>query len=173
MQASDGSDQRDKLNALQNRVQQIIETTNLADARNVVKQLAKQLNINLLDCAAALLYLHQPVLETANTANSITKKEPKPHYKLVRYRLDIGSQHQVEKEQIQAVLIQESGVDKKRIGNIDIRHNYTLVELPDGMPADIFQLLSEASINDRKLAIKRIKSNRKISNIKQNHSTSN
>jgi ATP-dependent RNA helicase DeaD len=75
--------------------------------------------------------------------------------------LNVGSQHRVLKEQIQAVLIEESGVDKKRIGKIDIRPSYTLVELPEGMPADIFQLLSEATVCERKLGIKRMKPNRR------------
>jgi hypothetical protein len=33
--------------------------------------------------------------------------------------------------------------------------------LPDGMPADIFQLLSEATVNGYLLSIKRVKPNRK------------
>jgi len=32
-----------------------------------------------------------------------------------------------------------------------------LVDLPVGMPADIFQLLSEVEINQRKLNLKRVK----------------
>jgi ATP-dependent RNA helicase DeaD len=148
---------KDAVDELDMRLQRILKEQNLSEAQQAINALALRLNISLLDCAAALWFLQQPPLTIS--PNSAVKTK----YRFVRYRLDIGSQHQVEKEQIETVLVQESGVDKKRIGKIDIRHNYTLVELPDGMPADIFQLLSEATIGDRKLAIKRVKTNRKSS----------
>lgn len=165
MHLSADSTDDNKPDGLAQRIQRIISRYNLANSRDSVTELAKQLNISILDCAAALFYLNQSEHEFISLPEPeikpIIKKEPKQHFKLVRYRLDVGSQHQVEKEQLQALLVHESGVDKKSIGKIDIRHNYTLVELPDGMPADIFQLLSEAMIGERKLAIKRIKSNRR------------
>ena len=151
-----------KKDPLDTRVLQIIGEQDLASQRDVIQRTAARLNISQLDCAAALLYLNQPPLHSQPKNVEIPFKETgKPNYRFVRYRLDVGSQHNVAKEQIQAVLVEESGVDKKRIGRIDIRHNYTLVELPDGMPADIFQLLSEAVIGERKLAIKLVKPNRR------------
>ena len=87
----------------------------------------------------------------------------------VRYRLDVGTQHQITEEQLLTVLIEESGVDRKRISRVNMREAYTLVDLPDGMPADIFQLLREATVGGRQLKIKRVKSNRrKIQELKQN-----
>lgn len=143
---------------------QTVAGQNLALQRDLIQATAARLNISLLDCAAALLYLSrlQAVPQSPHADNP--SREPiRTNYRFVRYRLDVGAQHQVVKEQLQTLLIEESGVDRKRIGKIDIRHNYTLVELPDGMPADIFQLLSEATIGGRKLAIKRIKPNRRNS----------
>jgi ATP-dependent RNA helicase DeaD len=154
----------DSTNCLDLRLRQIIDTQTLDTQRKAINALAISINSNVLDCAAALLYIQQLQIATPTLITTTTPPESvKARYRFVRYRLDVGSQHQVEKEQIETVLIQESGVDKKRIGKIDIRHNYTLVELPDGMPADIFQLLSEAKVGERKLAIKRVKSNRKPS----------
>lgn len=147
---------------LEKRLQAIIAEQSLTAQRDQVHRIATRLEVSLLDCAAALLYLNQPQPVLAAKAKASPSREPiKPNYRSVRYRLDIGTQHKVSKEQIQEVLIEESGVDKKRIGRIDIRHNYTLVELPDGMPADIFQLLSEAVIGEQKLAIKRVKPSRR------------
>lgn len=158
----DGCACSDKANALEKRLEQIIGEQNLASQRDLIQGMAARLDASLLDCAAALLYLSQPLINSQSKTSDIPSREViNASYRFVRYRLDVGSQHNVIKEQIQAVLIEESGVDKKRIGRIDIRHNYTLVELPDGMPADIFQLLSEATIGDRKLAIKRVKPNRR------------
>jgi ATP-dependent RNA helicase DeaD len=149
---------------LAEHLQQIINQQPLNEQRALIKALSAQLGFSALDFAAALLFVYKPEADTLNnpaqTVN-VNNLRSRSSFRSVRYRLDVGSQHNVCKEQIQAVLIEESGVDKKRIGRIDIRHNYTLVELPDGMPADIFQLLSEATVADRKLALKRVKSNRR------------
>ena len=88
-----------------------------------------------------------------------------PSIKMVRYRLDVGSKHQVTSEELKKILIEESGVDKNNINNINIQGDYTLVELPDEMPQDIFLHLKSVEIKQRKLDIKRVKArNKKRSN---------
>jgi len=84
-----------------------------------------------------------------------------PGIKMVRYRLDVGCKHQVTSEELKKVLIEESGVDKNNINNINIQGDYTLVELPDEMPQDIFQHLKSIEIKQRKLDIKRVKARNK------------
>ena len=157
-----GGRDANQLEVLEKRLAQVIAEQNLDTQREMIQKTIAKLNVSSLDYAAALVFLMQELADDSlKTPDSAAKEQVKNHYRFVRYRLDVGSQHNVAKEQIQAVLIEESGVDKKRIGRIDIRQNYTLVELPDGMPADIFQLLSEATIGERKLAIKRVKSSRR------------
>lgn len=80
-----------------------------------------------------------------------------PSIKMVRYRLDVGSKHQVTSEELKKILIEESGVDKNNINNINIQGDYTLVELPDEMPQDIFLHLKSVEIKQHKLDIKRVK----------------
>ncbi|MFI3156186.1 MAG: DbpA RNA binding domain-containing protein [Methylococcaceae bacterium] len=77
--------------------------------------------------------------------------------KMVRYRLSVGCKHQVTSEEIKKVLIEESGVDKNNIKIINIQGDYTLVELPDEMPQDIFLHLKMVEIKQHKLDIKRVK----------------
>ncbi len=85
--------------------------------------------------------------------------------KMVRYRLDVGCKHQVTSEELKKVLIEESGVDKNNINIINIQGDYTLVELPDEMPQDIFLHLKSVEIKQHKLDIKRVKArNKKRSN---------
>jgi hypothetical protein len=162
MAGVDDSTDTNHLEVLEKHLALLIAEQNLDTQRDEILQAINSMNVSLLDFSAALLYLIQPqAAGLKKTAELASKKPDKQQYRFVRYRLDLGSQHHVVKEQIQAVLIEESGVDKKRIGRIDIRQTYTLVELPDGMPADIFQLLSEATIGERKLAIKRVKPSRR------------
>lgn len=105
------------------------------------KQLPKALKTSALDDAAAVIAL--------------------PGIKMVRYRLDVGSKHQVTSEELKKILIEESGVDKNNIKYINIQGDYTLVELPDEMPQDIFMHLKSVEIKQRKLDIKRVKSRNK------------
>jgi hypothetical protein len=80
-----------------------------------------------------------------------------PAVKMVRYRLDIGKKHQLTVNELKKVLVEESGVDKNNINNVMIHGQYTLIELPDEMPQDIFQHLKTVEINSQKLNIKRLK----------------
>lgn len=157
-----------KLEKLKKRLQHVLKQANLDAQRAVVQQIGKDMAIAPLDCAAALLYIGQPHLfqnprEQQEPENTIAPPPAfkGPVYRNVRYRLDVGTSHRITEEQVLAVLIEESGVDRKRIARLDMRDTYTLVDLPDGMPADIFQLLSEATLDGRPLNIKRVKSNRR------------
>ncbi len=76
--------------------------------------------------------------------------------KMVRYRLAVGSKQQVTLDELKKVLIEESGVDKNNIA-INIQGDYTLVELPDEMPQDIFLHLKSVEIMQHKLDIRRVK----------------
>lgn len=154
-----------KLEKLKKRLQHVLNQQDLQTHRALIQQLSSDMTIDPIDCAAALLFISQPRL----FQHPKDQEEPQPPlpifkpplYRNVRYRLDIGRKHDVTEEQLLAVLIEESGVDRKRISRVDMRDTYTLVDLPDGMPADIFQLLREATVGDRQLNIKRCKPNRR------------
>jgi hypothetical protein len=75
--------------------------------------------------------------------------------------MEIGQMHGIVLDDIKAVLVEVAGVECSRIERLEIRNHYTLVDLPNGMPADIFQLLSETKINRQKLNLKRIKFQRR------------
>lgn len=152
------------------RLQKTLSTENLQQQRDLIQRIAAELKLDMLDCAAALVYLSQPNLYQSikktlpETSQSFNFEIPlsTPKKKSVRYRLEVGNRHQVKSEEIKDILVAESGVDRNRIGRIDIRDHYTIIELPDGMPADIFQLLGEVEIRRQKLNIKRLKSQRKF-----------
>ncbi len=155
-----------KLDKLKKRLQHVLTQEHLEPHRAIILQVAQELAIEPLDLAAALLYATQPHLIQPQTNQDTGKHFIKPHKtaqapRSVRYHLSVGSSHQIDPEEIFNVLIAESGVDRKRITRLDMRDTYTLIDLPDGMPADIFQLLSEATVGGRKLRIKRVKPNRK------------
>ncbi|MCQ8106338.1 DbpA RNA binding domain-containing protein [Methylomonas sp. SURF-2] len=155
-----------KLDKLKKRLQLVLGQEDLRAHRQLIQKTGMELGVDPLDCAAALLFISQPHL-FQNTVNEQAPSRPplavfkQAHYRNVRYRLDVGKNHHIDQEQLLSTLVEESGVDKKRIARIDIRDSYTLVDLPEGMPADIFQLLSEATVQGHPLNIKRIKPNRR------------
>jgi hypothetical protein len=100
-----------------------------------------------------------------NNNNSIAAESILPTIqsgiKMLRYRLNVGSKHQINAEELKKVLIEESGVDKNNINIITIQGDYTIVELPDEMPQDIFLHLKSVEIGQHKLDIKRVKAHSK------------
>jgi len=171
MQAGEKKQQK-----LKKRLENVLKNKDLQQQKLFLAQLEKQLNVSKEDCAAALLYLVSPGLFQSSECSKSTqhKNINKPPVirpaipKSVRYRLHVGSQHGVSADEIKQVLVQESGVDIKRITRVDIKSDYTVVELPDGMPADIFQLLSETEIRQQKLKLKRLKPQRRYRRYRRN-----
>ncbi len=167
MQAGEKKQQR-----LKKRLENVLKNKDLQQQKLFLAQLKEQLNVSQEDCAAALLYLASPGLFQSSECSKNTQHENIPVIrpalpKSVRYRLHVGSQHGVSVDEIKQVLVQESGVDIKRITRVDIKSDYTVVELPDGMPADIFQLLSETEIRQQKLKLKRLKPQRRYRRYKR------
>jgi hypothetical protein len=151
--------------SLKNQLQQILTKQNLEDERMIIRSLTDELSIDNLTCAAALVFLNQNnENRLVNSSFTIQKSQAQLPItntalgiKMLRYRLDVGSHHQINVEMIKKVLIEESGVDKNNISNINIQSLYTLLELPDEMPPDIFQHLKSVEINQHKLEIRRVK----------------
>lgn len=153
------------------RLEKVLATADLRLQRQLIERITEEMGIELIDCAAALVLLSQSNLFHHSKDHS-SKKEfpvkaplrpetvilrPMPPPKMVRYRIDVGQKHNVNLDEIKKVFIEEAGVDVKTIGEVDIRHHYSLIELPEGMPSDIYQLLTTVSIHEQKLNIKRVK----------------
>lgn len=156
---------RDK-EALRKKLQKALSEKDFIDYRAWVESLSAELNVDFLDCAAALAYLCQSGLHKTSLRPEKSKVEvvkiptPEANIKMVRYRLEIGKQHKVTVDDIKRMLVDETGVERKLIGYIDIHNHFTLIRLPEGMPADIFTHLRSLKINEQELNIKRIRGNR-------------
>ena len=148
---------------LRQRIQQAIQSADLENDRALIRQMAVELDIDFLDCAAALVHLYQANSNSNVAQRDQTEKCEKAseelfpaESKLVRYRLEVGRKHSVSKEDIKDTFVQEAGVDRKMIGLIEMYHQYTLIELPEGMPNDIFYHLKTVEIRQYKLHIRHV-----------------
>lgn len=164
---------------LKSQVQEIIAAQNLDGQRLLINAIATEIKVSVLDFAAAIVYLNQrsqdkALSEKASSRNFGENRSERllnqPSIKLVRYRLDLGIRHQVALDEIKKVLVEESGVDVKNISNVRIMESYTLIDLPDEMPQEIFHHLKTIEINGQMLDIRRVKPrNKKRNNRRHGH----
>lgn len=122
---------------------------------------ARHLNLDYLDVAAALLALIEPSQALSDTEKDKLTQEKQKAYELiqaqmVRYRIEVGRIHKVTVNQIKDLLVEEAGVERNRIGYVDIFDHYTVLSLPPGMPIEILQTFKELEINQQVLDIKRL-----------------
>ena len=82
-------------------------------------------------------------------------KTPPPE-DMERYRLEVGHQHEVKPGNIVGAIANEAGLDAQHIGHIDIHTEYSLVDLPIGMPKDVLQDLRKARVCGHRLDISRL-----------------
>jgi ATP-dependent RNA helicase DeaD len=66
--------------------------------------------------------------------------------RMVHYRMQVGRRDKVNPGAIAAIISREAGLDRKHIGNIQINDETSVVELPDGMPSDVYKALKKVRI---------------------------
>jgi ATP-dependent RNA helicase DeaD len=70
-----------------------------------------------------------------------------------RYRIEVGHKHGLKPGDVVGAISNESGLESKFIGAINIDYDYALVDLPFGMPKSIFNLLKRTWIKSHKMSI--------------------
>jgi ATP-dependent RNA helicase DeaD len=74
-----------------------------------------------------------------------------------RYRIEVGRRQGVTPADIVGAISNEAGLESRYIKGITIRRNFSTVDLPKGMPSDIFHILKKAWIRSKPMAISRVK----------------
>ena len=72
------------------------------------------------------------------------------------FRIEVGHHHGVKPGNIVGAIANEIGIDGDHIARIKIEENYSTVELPTGMPKDLFQALKKVRVAGQALNISRI-----------------
>ncbi len=84
------------------------------------------------------------------------KKEMPPAEGLERFRIEVGHSHDVQPGNIVGAIANEAGLDGKHIGHIKIHDDFSYVDLPEGMPKEVFQDLIKTRVAGQALKISRI-----------------
>ncbi|XOV88008.1 MAG: DEAD/DEAH box helicase [Pseudomonadota bacterium] len=79
----------------------------------------------------------------------------KPPEGMERFRIEVGRVHDVKPGNIVGAIANEAGLDGEHIGHIEIYDDHCLIDLPSGMPKDIFQGLKRVIVAERPLNITR------------------
>ena len=72
------------------------------------------------------------------------------------FRLEVGHAHGVKPGNIVGAIANEAGLDGRHIGHVDIRDDHSFVDLPEGMPREIFRSLQKVRVVGQELRISRI-----------------
>ncbi len=73
--------------------------------------------------------------------------------KMELYRIEVGNSHGVKPGNIVGAIANETGIDGDHIARIKIEENYSTVELPAGMPKELFQELKKVRVAGQQLNI--------------------
>jgi ATP-dependent RNA helicase DeaD len=143
----------------------------MAFMQNLVEQYRNEHDVPALDIAAALAKMSigdKPLLLSPDKEKPPRRKDDaavprgkkrrgktstEPDSDKERYRIDVGHEHGVKPGNIVGAIANEAGLAGEHIGHISIEKNYSLVDLPVGMPRDIFMDLKKVRVCGRPMKI--------------------
>ncbi|MES9813950.1 MAG: DEAD/DEAH box helicase [Candidatus Thiodiazotropha sp.] len=158
------------------RISDTIAAGELEFMQNLLEQFQQEHDVPALEIAAALAKLsmgdqslllkperERPARRDAESKSQRRKNEKRqrkpqtrPANGMERFRIDVGHQHQVKPGNIVGAIANEAGLDAQYIGHIDIHDDFSLVDLPVGIPKDIYQDLKRAWVCGQRLNISRL-----------------
>jgi ATP-dependent RNA helicase DeaD len=143
----------------------------------MVDQYQQEHNIPAIEVAGALAKLAQgetPLLLTKEPKRVQFFEDERPHKKkksrreprkeprksfvpqeegMERFRIEVGHDHGVKPGNIVGAIANEAGLDSEHIGHIKIHDDFSTVDLPEGMPRDIFRILKKVWVSGQQLQI--------------------
>ena len=175
-----------RIDKFRQQITDVLAENDLALFQNILEQYQQEHNIPALEIAAALAKIAQgntPLLvkdkpqesrrdfsdshsDRKHSADRPPRKRSAKHEKppeegMVRFRIEVGHNHQVMPGNIVGAIANEAGLDSKYIGRINIFDDYSTVDMPDEMPKEIFQHLQKVRISGQQIKISRLSGDKK------------
>ena len=161
------------------KIDAALGSDDLSVFRDLVERYEQEKNVPAVEIAAALaklvqgktpLLLPKPVVperafvprddKPLRERTERPQREPRertprehgaPEVGMKTYRIEVGYQHGVQPGNIVGAIANEADLESRYIGRIDIRDDYTLVDLPDGMPTELLQHMQGVRVASRPL----------------------
>ncbi|TGD71089.1 DEAD/DEAH box helicase [Mangrovimicrobium sediminis] len=92
----------------------------------------------------------------SNKGKRPRKDNATPAHGMERFRIEVGHDHGVKPGNIVGAIANEADIDAQYIGHIDIFDDHSTVELPEGMPRELFQHLKNVWVSGQRLQISRV-----------------
>jgi len=80
-----------------------------------------------------------------------------PEGHMERFRIEVGWQDRVKPGNIVGAIANEAGLNGRSIGRIQIFDSHSMVDLPKGMPEDVFTSLKRLRVMNKELQISRVR----------------
>ena len=94
-----------------------------------------------------------PTRASEGAARSPAVRAAKPG--METFRVEVGHAHGVKPGNIVGAIANEAGLDSKHIGRISIEDDYSLIDLPEGMPPELLSHLKKVWVAGQRLRISR------------------
>ncbi|PBJ82017.1 ATP-dependent RNA helicase [Lysobacteraceae bacterium NML93-0399] len=78
-----------------------------------------------------------------------------PDVGMETFRIEVGYQHGVQPGNIVGAIANEADLESRFIGRIDIRDDYSLVDLPEGMPRELLEHLKKVRVAGQAIRMRR------------------
>jgi ATP-dependent RNA helicase DeaD len=72
------------------------------------------------------------------------------------FRIEVGAAHGIKPSNVVGAIANEAGIEGVHIGRVDIRDDHSYVDLPEGMPKQIFKVLQKVLVAGRELRISKV-----------------
>ena len=100
---------------------------------------------------------HPEAPERSDTPHDRREKRSRKHSPpMETFRIEVGHAHGVQPGNIVGAIANEAELDGRLIGHIDIREDHSFVDLPVGMPKEIFSELQKVRVRGVELRISRV-----------------
>lgn len=90
----------------------------------------------------------------SSRSNGPRRLRNQPDINSQRYRIEVGHQHGAKPGQIVGAIANEADIDSAYIGEINIYDDYSTVDLPSGMPAEVTAILNKTRVCGQRIALK-------------------
>lgn len=77
-----------------------------------------------------------------------------PDIEMEQYRIEVGRTHEVQVGDIVGAIANEAGMDREYIGHIQLFDEYSLVDLPDGMPGELLTHLKKVRVRQQPMQMR-------------------
>ncbi len=76
-----------------------------------------------------------------------------PEIPMIRYSVDVGREHGVKPGNLVGAIANEADIDSCYIGQIELHDDFSTIDLPEGMPPEVLQMLRDTEVCGQQLGL--------------------